>query len=94
MDINLIWIIIGGVVLISISSSISQLRSDLARINANLDRIAKQIGVPDLITDELDIELKQLILEGKKIEAIKKYRIATGIGLKEAKEHIDRLSLK
>ncbi|MBL4937695.1 50S ribosomal protein L7/L12 [Clostridium sp. YIM B02515] len=94
MDINLVWIIIGGVVLISISSSISQLRSDLARINANLDRIAKQIGVPDLITDELDIELKQLILEGKKIEAIKKYRIATGIGLKEAKEHIDRLSLK
>lgn len=94
MDINLIWIIIGGVVLISISSSISQLRNDLARINANLDRIAKQIGVPDLVTDELDIELKKLILEGKKIQAIKKYRMATRIGLKEAKEYIDRLSLK
>lgn len=71
-----------------IVSSISQIRSDVKRININLNKIAEQVGVPDTITDEL----KSLILEGKKVEAIKKYRIATGIGLKEAKEYIDFLS--
>jgi ribosomal protein L7/L12 len=74
----LLWIVI----------SISQIRSDIARININLNKIAKQIGVPDTITDEL----KSLLLEGKKVEAIKKYRIATGVGLIEAKEYIDSLS--
>lgn len=71
-----------------IVSSISQIRSDITRININLNKIAEQVGVPDIITDEL----KSLILEGKKVEAIKKYRIATGLGLKEAKEYIDSLS--
>lgn len=71
-----------------IVSSISQMRSDITRININLNKIAEQVGVPDTITDEL----KSLILEGEKVEAIKKYRIATGLGLKEAKEYIDSLS--
>jgi len=71
-----------------IVSSISQMRSDITRININLNKIAEQVGVPDTITDEL----KSLILEGKKVESIKKYRIATGLGLKEAKEYIDSLS--
>ncbi len=71
-----------------IVSSISQIRSDITRININLNKIAEQVGVPDTITDEL----KSLILEGKKVEAIKKYRIATGLGLKDAKEYIDSLS--
>ncbi|QAT40920.1 ribosomal protein L7/L12 [Clostridium sp. JN-9] len=86
------YLTIFGLIAVELSlwivSSISQMRSDITRININLDKIAKQVGVPDTITDEL----KSLILEGKKIEAIKKYRIATGLGLKEAKEYIDSLS--
>lgn len=73
----LLWIVI----------SISQIRADITRINMNVNKIAKQVGVPDTITDEL----KSLLLEGKKVEAIKKYRIATGVGLIEAKEYIDSL---
>lgn len=42
----------------------------------------------------MDNELKKLIAEGKKIEAIKKYRMITGIGLKEAKEYVDLLGNK
>lgn len=86
------YIIIGGLIgaglLIWIISSISQIRSDIARINVNLNKIAKQVGVPDTITDEL----KCLLSENKKIEAVKKYRTATGLGLKEAKEYIDSLN--
>ncbi|WML32606.1 50S ribosomal protein L7/L12 [Clostridium sp. OS1-26] len=73
----LLWIVI----------SISQIRADITRININVNKIAEQVGVPDTITDEL----KSLLLEGKKVEAIKKYRIATGVGLIEAKEYIDSL---
>ncbi|TCO68060.1 50S ribosomal protein L7/L12 [Marinisporobacter balticus] len=84
----IIWRLIGATLLIGIVSSISQIRSDIARINVNLNRIAKQVGVPDTVTDEL----KSLLLEGEKIKAIKKYRIATGAGLLEAKEYVDSLS--
>jgi ribosomal protein L7/L12 len=74
--------------LIWVVATISQIRSDNIRMNAILNKIAKQVGVPDTITDEL----KNLISEDKKIEAIKKYRIATGCGLVEAKEYVDSLS--
>ncbi|GAA0741277.1 50S ribosomal protein L7/L12 [Clostridium oceanicum] len=73
--------------LMIIVASIKQMQSDIARINANLNKIAKQVGVEDTITDQL----KGLLLEGKRIEAVKKYRIATGAGLVEAKEYIDSL---
>ncbi|WP_138206968.1 ribosomal protein L7/L12 [Haloimpatiens lingqiaonensis] len=88
MDYLTIFYIVVAGLLLWIVSSISQMRSDITRININLNKIAEQVGVPDTITDEL----KSLILEGKKVEAIKKYRIATGFGLKEAKEYIDSLS--
>ena len=82
-------IIIAGIGLIMwIVSNIIQIKSDIARINRNLNKIAEKVGVPNTIDDEI----KNLILEGKKIEAIRKYRIVTGVGLKEAKEHIDLLS--
>lgn len=40
----------------------------------------------------LDNELRELITDGERIKAIKKYRIATGAGLVEAKEYVDSLS--
>ncbi|MBU3178889.1 50S ribosomal protein L7/L12 [Clostridium estertheticum] len=74
--------------LIGIEGNISLIRSDIKRININVNRIAKQVGVPDTVTDEL----KSLLLEGKGIKAIKRYREVTGLGLVEAKEYIDLLS--
>ncbi|ACA54194.1 DNA-binding protein [Clostridium botulinum] len=40
----------------------------------------------------MDNELRELITEGERIKAIKKYRIVTGAGLIEAKEYVDSLS--
>lgn len=91
-DISVFAIIIGLITLIGLSTTISQMRNDIARLNTTLDKIAKQIGVPDTITENIDNELKSLILEGKKIKAIKRYRMVTGLGLKESKEYIDYLS--
>ncbi|ACD51116.1 50S ribosomal protein L7/L12 [Clostridium botulinum] len=81
--------LLGGLgLLMWIVSNISQMKNDISRININLNKIANQVGVPNTINDEI----KNLILEGKKVEAIKKYRIITGIGLKEAKEYIGSLN--
>ncbi len=87
MDSKIIYIFI-WVMLLYIISSISDLKKDIAHINANINKIAEKVEVPNTLDDEL----KKLILEGKKIEAVKNYRVATGAGLVEAKEYIDFLS--
>ncbi|MBB6624180.1 ribosomal protein L7/L12 [Clostridium gasigenes] len=51
-----------------------------------------QSVVSDTMLENIDVELKNLIAEGKRIKAIKKYRIVTGLGLKEAKDYVDSLS--
>lgn len=91
MDNIFIWSTIVGFIMILIGV-IAQLQSDISRIKLTLDKISKQVGVPSPITENIDIEIRNLVLEGKKIKAIKRYRMVTGIGLKEAKEYIDELS--
>lgn len=79
---------IGVLLLSSIGTGISQLRKDIKNTNTILEKIAKQIGVPEPSVDE---EIKNLVANGEKIKAIKKYRDLTGVGLKEAKDYIDKL---
>ncbi|WP_446899218.1 ribosomal protein L7/L12 [Clostridium sp. LBM24168] len=62
-------------------------------MNSKLNRISKYIGIYDELKEEIVEELKDLISQGEKIKAIKKYRMATGAGLKEAKDYIDSLTL-
>jgi ribosomal protein L7/L12 len=40
----------------------------------------------------IDAELKSLLSQSKKLEAVKRYRAHTGLGLKESKDYIDALS--
>jgi ribosomal protein L7/L12 len=44
------------------------------------------------VTPELDARLAELVADGKAIVAIKELRQATGMGLREAKEHVDGLT--
>lgn len=88
MSDKITWIVIGLLLLTSIGSAINQLQKDIKRTNTILEKIAKQIGVPEPSIDE---ELKNIISDGKKIKAVKRYRDFTGVGLKEAKDYIDNL---
>ncbi|MEH7118956.1 hypothetical protein V7128_16305 [Neobacillus vireti] len=90
MNENIIWIIAGILLANKVIDSLL-LRSEIAQLNVTLDKIAKHIGVSDTVTPELNEELKSLIVEGKRIKAIKRYRIVTGLGLKESKNYIDSL---
>ena len=46
------------------------------------------------VDKKIDIEIKNLLTDDKKILAIKKLRGKTGMGLKEAKEYVDFLEDK
>lgn len=84
-----IFLFIGvPLIITSINNNINSLKSDLERMNSTLYKIAEQIGIPK---PPIDDELKVLIEEGKKIEAIKKVRMDLGLSLKDAKEYVDSL---
>ncbi|PRR83728.1 DNA-binding protein [Clostridium vincentii] len=58
-------------------------------IHYKKDKKSNQIEVPDTVLKNMDIELRDLIAEGKKKEAIYQYRIVTGLSIKEAEEYVD-----
>ncbi len=88
MDSGYIFSVIGIVLLVLILISINQLIKSVKRTNLTLDKIAQKIGVVDPVGDDW---IKSLIVNGKKIEAIKRYRVLTGAGLKEAADYIEKL---
>lgn len=71
---------------------ISNLKQEINQTKSILNKIASKLNI-NTISDELKQELKFLILNDQYVKAIKKYRIATGYGLKESKEYIDNLKV-
>ncbi|MCE7550356.1 ribosomal protein L7/L12 [Streptomyces thermodiastaticus] len=61
----------------------------LARIEHELDLIMAHLGLED--DDPRLQQAHELARAGRQIEAIKVYREATGAGLKEAKDAVDRM---
>ena len=71
--------------------SIEQRLRALSRLEGKLDALLKQQGIRfDPYADTPPAVLDAL-RRGKTIEAIKAYRAATGVGLKEAKDYVDEL---
>ncbi|MET8247834.1 ribosomal protein L7/L12 [Streptomyces sp. NPDC005202] len=85
------------VVALAVLISIVNTESRLSRTDRRIAHVERQL---DLIIDHLGLcekdprmdEVAALVREGKTIQAIKVYREATGVGLKEAKEAVDRLA--
>lgn len=76
--------------------TLMKLKQDMSVVKSSLDEISKQVGVVDILIEdmsmeELNVKLKELISKDKRIEAIKMYRIATGNDLEEAKDYINNL---
>ena len=75
-----------GIILIILG----EIKTEISRTNKNLNAVMKKIGIEEAFMPEVE----KLVNEGKTVEAIKKYRKETGIGLKEAKEYIDSIKKK
>ena len=92
MEIDGIIIGVLFITIIIMSNKLSQMRDQLYKLNKTLEKLALQMGVKELdYVDEEEVleSLKDLLKKGKKIKAIKEYRVATGESLKESKEKID-----
>lgn len=63
----------------------------LSRLEGKLDALLKHQGVRFDPYSDLPGPVLDALRRGKKIEAIKEYRVATGAGLKDAKEFVEEL---
>ncbi|MFF0790018.1 ribosomal protein L7/L12 [Streptomyces spiralis] len=73
-----------------IESRISRADRRMARVEHKLDLILDHLGLRE--DDPRLEEVTGLLRAGKRMEAIKVYREATGAGLKEAKDAVDRMA--
>ncbi|MDA1360126.1 ribosomal protein L7/L12 [Glycomyces luteolus] len=65
----------------------------LARIERKLDLVMQHLEIRDYAPPEPDPfgGVRDLVRQGRKIQAIKAYREITGVGLKEAKDAVERM---
>lgn len=83
------------ILFIILNMNISALQGRQERIESKLNKIIEHLGIPEPsienIDDELKDELIKLVGENKKVRAVKRVRDVTGMGLREAKDYVDRL---
>ncbi|NBE50979.1 ribosomal protein L7/L12 [Streptomyces boluensis] len=94
MDITAVFLLAFALLLAGslIERKIDRTASRTARVERKLDLIIEHLGIDATsVVPNMDGVLA-LVREGKKVQAIKMYREATGVGLKEAKDEIDRLA--
>jgi ribosomal protein L7/L12 len=66
-------------------------RHALSRLEAKLDALLKHEGIQFDPFSDCPPAVVDALRRGKKIDAIKAYREATGAGLKEAKDYVEEL---
>lgn len=71
--------------------SIERRVAGLSRVDAKLDLLLKQAGIEYDPYKDLPRQVTEALQRGEKIQAIKCYREATNVGLKEAKEFIEEI---
>ncbi|MFD4523777.1 ribosomal protein L7/L12 [Streptomyces sp. NPDC058470] len=85
-------LVVAAIVFASVAGLETKLsRTDrrIARVEKKLDLIIGHLGIHE---DDSELaEVAAFLWDGKKIQAIKAYRAATGAGLKEAKEAVERM---
>ncbi|GAA2539853.1 MULTISPECIES: hypothetical protein [Streptomyces] len=74
---------------IAIRSRIARADRRVARVERKLDLVLEHLGLREEVP-RAD-EITALVREGKKVQAVKVYREATGADLIEAKQAVDRL---
>lgn len=83
----LICVVILGIM--TVQNQLSRADRRAARVERKLDLVLDHLGLHEDVPG-LD-EIRALLREGKKIQAIKLYRANTGVDLVEAKQAVERL---
>jgi len=81
-----------GLALVSIKFTALERRLNrLSRVDAKLDALLKHAGVRFDEYQDVPADVREALDRGETILAIKRFRVATGAGLKEAKEFVDEV---
>ncbi|WP_217145767.1 hypothetical protein [Streptomyces sp. AC627_RSS907] len=85
----LVVLLVGMTAMAALESRARRLDRRMVRLEQKIDLLLKGANVPD--HELVPAEVAALARAGEDISAMKKYREATGAGLLEAKEVVDRL---
>jgi hypothetical protein len=86
------WLLVAVLVLVTVSLFArggGDVSGRARAIDRKLDLVLQNLGIDPY--QGLDNQVAELVRSGQKIEAIKLYRAQTGVGLKEAKDYVERL---
>ena len=89
MDNTLCLLLVAIILLVIVLGQLGSLRSHVARMEFRLNALLENLGIEP--SKDVDPEVRRLAESGEKIAAIKRYREITGVGLKEAKDAVERL---
>lgn len=78
------------ILILIVSYEVQQLKRELRRVSGALDSIREKLGIVE--PQKVPAEVFGLLESGRKLEAIKAYREATGAGLAEAKSAVERIA--
>lgn len=85
-------LIVIGTTLLSVKlSALEQRLNRLSRLDAKVDALLKHAGIQFDGLQDVPLDVREAIERGETILAIKRFRAATGVGLKEAKEFVDEV---
>ncbi|CAL9342988.1 hypothetical protein [Streptomyces sp. NPDC057838] len=87
--VGLLVVLVGVTTVAAVESRARRLDRRMARLEHRLGLLMEHHGVPD--DDPVLAEVAALVRAGQEVPAIRKYREATGAGLLEAKQAVDRL---
>jgi ribosomal protein L7/L12 len=94
MDIFVIFAVLvaAGSITGSLTLRIRAVERKADRLDRRLGLLLDHLGVEEPETEGLD-EVRELVRQGKDIDAVRVYRRRTGAGLREAKRAVDALEL-
>lgn len=87
--VGLLVVLVGLTTIATVESRARRLERRMSRLEHRVGLLMEHHGVPD--DDPALAEVAALVRAGQHVPAIKKYREATGAGLLEAKQAVDRL---
>jgi hypothetical protein len=82
---------VGMAILFGRLAAIDRRLNRLSRLDAKVDTLLRATGIKFDELQDVPIDVREALERGETILAIKRFRHATGVGLKEAKDFVDEV---
>ena len=86
-----LFVVVGLVVILARLATLERRLARLSRLDAKVDALLEASGVAFDAMRDVPVGVREALEQGETILAIKRFREATGAGLKEAKDFVDEI---